>query len=133
MAIFDSLKKSKKADPNLVTEATKPVEKKSEPTNVQGVSSFAAYSVIVKPIVTEKVAALGAANKYGFVVVPSASKSAIKNAVESLYKVTVKGVNVINMQGRVVRFGRSAGKRSDYKKAIVTLAPGQTIAVHEGV
>ncbi len=133
MAIFDSLKKSKKTTKNEAGDAPKKAATTTEPTAALGPSAFVAYSVIVKPLVTEKLAALGGANKYGFVVVKDASKTAIKHAVESLYKVTVKDVNVLNVQGRVVRFGRSAGKRSDFKKAIVTVAKGQTIAVHEGV
>ncbi len=128
MAIFDR-KKTKKSAADKKEVATKAPKVKTESTAVAAVF----YPVILKPLVTEKAAMMGSANKYGFVVGKSATKNAIKHAVQSMYKVTVKNVNVVNVQGRVVRFGRTAGKRSDFKKAIVTLLPGQTIAVHEDV
>ena len=129
MAIFER-KKTKKASTESAGEAPKKAPKtKSESTVV----ASSLYAVVVKPLVTEKAATMASANKYGFVVASHATKQSIKHAVESMYKVTVKNVNVVNVQGRVVRFGRNAGKRSDYKKAIVTLEKGQSIAVHEGV
>jgi len=54
-------------------------------------------------------------------------------AVEELYGTKPERVNVINVQGKVMRFGRSMGRRSDFKKAIVTLPSGKTINLHEGV
>lgn len=96
-------------------------------------ASAMAYRVIVKPLVTEKSAVLQSQNQYTFVVANWASKQHIKEAVRALYQVTPVAVNVVNMQGHKTHFGRSLGKRSDFKKAIVTLAPGQSIVVHQGV
>lgn len=92
-----------------------------------------AHKTIVRPLVTEKMASEAAKNKYGFLVNRQATKKEIKQAVEELYKVKPIAVNVVNMQGKTVKRGRIAGKRSDFKKAIVTIAPGQSITVHEGV
>ena len=92
-----------------------------------------AYKVIIKPLVTEKCAVLQSQNKYGFAVAAWATKQQISAAVKELYAVDALAVHVINVQGRQVRFGRNLGRRSDYKKALVTLKPGQSITIHEGV
>jgi large subunit ribosomal protein L23 len=72
-------------------------------------------------------------NKYSFVVQKDANKNQIMQAVQELYGVKPVSVNMINVDGRRVRFGRSMGRRSDYKKAIVTLPKGKAITIHEGV
>lgn len=91
-----------------------------------------AYKIVLRPLVTEKMAIEASKNKYGFLVNRIATKKDIKEAIEEIYKVKPVAVNVVNVQGKVVYRGRVAGKRSDYKKAIVTLASGQTIT-QEGV
>lgn len=91
-----------------------------------------AYKIVLRPLVTEKMAIEAGKNKYGFLVSRTATKKDIKNAVEEIYKVKPVAINVANIQGKFVYRGRVAGKRSDFKKAIVTLASGQTIT-HEGV
>lgn len=93
----------------------------------------AAYRVIVKPLVTEKSAVLQSRNHYTFVVASSASKANVKEAVRALYGATPSAVNLINVAGRRLRFGGRAGRRSDFKKAIVTFPPGVSITVHRGV
>jgi len=90
-------------------------------------------SVLVRALVTEKTAGSESKGKYVFVVKNDANKAAVINAVYSEYKVKPVKVNIINMMGKVVRYGRSVGRRSDFKKAIVTLPKGKTIAVHQGV
>ena len=72
-------------------------------------------------------------NKYSFIVRRDSTKGQIKKAILEVYGVNPKSVNMINVSGRWVRFGRSFGRRSDYKKAVVTLPAGKSIAVHEGV
>lgn len=89
--------------------------------------------VIIRPLVTEKAAAEQGAGKYAFLVARGANKIGIKQAVKNLYGVDATAVNIINAQGKRMRSGQVAGKRSDFKKAIVTLKKGQTITVHEGV
>ncbi len=91
-----------------------------------------AYKILLRPLVTEKMAIEAGENKYGFLVNRQATKNQVKQAVEEIYKVKPVSVNTINVQGKIVRRGRNSGKRSDVKKAIVTLASGQTIT-HEGV
>jgi large subunit ribosomal protein L23 len=72
-------------------------------------------------------------NKYVFEVDPRANKIEIGNAVEKLFKVKVLEVHVMNMAGKKKRVGRTIGRKSDWKKAVITLAPGNRIDIHEGV
>ena len=86
--------------------------------------------IIKKPLVSEKTAALGKNyNKYVFLVDRQANSQEIKKAVEGIYKVKVTAVNLINQKGKVKRLGRSLGRRSDFKKAVVTIKEGQTIDI----
>lgn len=96
-------------------------------------SAEMAYRVIVKPLVTEKSAVQQSQNHYTFVVANWASKTHVKEAVRALYGVKPVSVNLINVQGHKMRFGKSLGQRSDFKKAIITLSPGQSITIHQGV
>ena len=92
------------------------------------------YAVIKKPVITEKsTVARDEANHYVFEVDRSATKIDIRNAVEKIFKVRVEDVRTINMVGKKKRTGRIIGRRRDWKKAIVTLAPGSSIEVYEGV
>lgn len=90
-------------------------------------------SILLRALVTEKSAVKQSENKYSFVVANDANKAVIRKAVFEVYGVKPVKVNVINMQGKAMRFGNHSGKRSDFKKAIVTLPKGKTIVVHEGV
>ncbi|MBI5729397.1 MAG: 50S ribosomal protein L23 [Candidatus Magasanikbacteria bacterium] len=113
---------------------TKKVNTETSATPVASASSAEmAYRVIVKPLVTEKSALLQSQNHYTFVVANWVSKLQVKEAVKALYGVTPIAVNLVNVQGRRLRFGKSAGQRSDFKKAIITLPPGQSITIHQGV
>ncbi len=95
------------------------------------------YDVIKRPIITEKSAyQSGMLNQYVFEVHQEASKQDIKEAVEILFDVTVEKVNVMNQPAKVARSLRNRRwqiRRSSFKKAIVTLAPGDSIDVFEGV
>lgn len=92
------------------------------------------YFVIKRPIITEKsTIARDEENKYFFEVDRSANKIEIAKAVEKLFKVKVLNVSTINILGKKKRMGRVAGKKRDWKKAIVTLAPGDRIEIYEGV
>jgi large subunit ribosomal protein L23 len=91
------------------------------------------YQVIKKPLITEKATLLKEKdNKVAFVVDRAATKAEIKEAVERLLKVKVLKVNVATMQGKARRVGRTVGKRPDWKKAVVTLRPGDRIEFFEG-
>ncbi len=92
------------------------------------------YSVVKKPLVTEKsIVARDEGNKYIFEVDRRATKIEIRNAVEKIFKVKVINVRTMNFIGKKKRLGRIIGSRSDWKKAVVTLAPGSSIEVFEGV
>lgn len=91
------------------------------------------YHVLLRPLISEKAAVAESRGVYTFMVARHANKQQIKQAITAIYKVKPKKVRVINKEGKVVRHGRSIGRRSDWKKAIVTLPPGQSISIHEGV
>ncbi|MFP6691306.1 MAG: 50S ribosomal protein L23 [Alphaproteobacteria bacterium] len=91
------------------------------------------YDIILGPLVTEKSTRGSEHNQVTFKVSLDASKPEIKKAVESLFEVKVKQVNTIRMKGKVKRFKGHLGKRSNWKKAIVSLADGETIDVMTGV
>lgn len=84
--------------------------------------------VLLSPIVSEKSARIGEENRqFAFKVLSDATKPEIRQAVELMFNVKVTGVQVANMKGKVKRFGQMLGKRSDWKKAYITLAEGQDI------
>jgi len=87
------------------------------------------YDVIQSPIVTEKSQAGSVNDKYTFRVSPQADKSKVKKAVETVFSVSVKKVNIVVIKGKTKLFRGKPGKRSDVKKAIVTLAQGQSIDI----
>lgn len=83
--------------------------------------------LVQKPLVTEKATDLNAAGKYVFMVKPSATKPEVKKAVQSLYRVGVKEVHIVTIHGKPKRFRGLRKVTSGYKKAIVTLKPGEKI------
>ena len=91
------------------------------------------YDTILAPVITEKATLLSEQNKVVFRVAGDASKDEIAAAVEALFKVNVTKVNTINVKGKTKRFRGRIGRRSDVKKAIVTLADGQSIDITTGV
>ena len=91
------------------------------------------YDVILSPIVTEKASLMAENNQMAFKVSLTASKVDIKTAIESIFKVKVTAVNTIITKGKIKIFEGRKGRRSDYKKAIVTLAEGNSIDLSGGV
>ncbi|MBN8534665.1 MAG: 50S ribosomal protein L23 [Rhizobiales bacterium] len=91
------------------------------------------YDVILSPVITEKATALSEQNKVVFKVARDATKPQIKAAVEKLFDVKVEAVNTLVRKGKVKRFRGSVGRQSDVKRAIVTLAEGQSIDVTTGL
>ena len=90
-----------------------------------------ARDIIIRPLMTEKSTTLMAEGKYVFEVAKAANKIEIAKAISQIFNVKVASVNTVNVEGKVKRMGRSIGKRSDYKKAIVKLAAGETIEFFE--
>jgi large subunit ribosomal protein L23 len=91
------------------------------------------YDVIVSPAITEKSTLVSEYNQVVFNVAKTATKPEIKAAVEALFGVKVTAVNTLLRKGKTRRFRGFAGKKKDVKKAIVTLAEGQTIDVSTGL
>ncbi|MFQ3663932.1 MAG: 50S ribosomal protein L23 [Chloroflexaceae bacterium] len=87
------------------------------------------HEIIIRPLVTEKNTLLMENNKYCFEVLRTASKPEIKNAVEAIFDVTVTRVHTMNVRGKLKRRGRATGYTREWKKAIVTLAPGDQIEI----
>ena len=90
-----------------------------------------ARDILIRPIVTEKSTALMEQGKYTFRVPLAATKIQIRQAVEQIFKVKVQAVNTMRYEGKLKRMGRTQGRRSDWKKAVVTLKPGEAIELFE--
>jgi len=96
-------------------------------------SGTSAFDIILSPVVTEKASLVTEQNQVVFKVAMNASKPQIKAAVEELFKVKVTGVNTLRQKGKVKRFRGQLGRRSDVKKAVVTLAEGSSIDITTGI
>lgn len=97
----------------------KPVKSKENTGN--------AYRILVRPLVSEKSYIGAGKGQYHFIVSRDANKIEVRNAVEKVYDVKVVRVNIINVRGKARNFGKTQGRTSAWKKAIVTLKKGQTI------
>ena len=113
----------KSADSSPKQKTTQPIKGKTQ----------LADRILIKPLVTEKAAEFSAVGKYIFVVNPKMNKVEVKKAVRQIYGVDPIRVNMTNVRGRQVRYGRVAGKTKSWKKAIVTLKAGDKIEIYEGV
>jgi large subunit ribosomal protein L23 len=91
------------------------------------------YEILRRPLITEKNTIMQAQNKYAFEVAKEANKPLIKQAVEKAFKVKVTEVNVTKVSGKTRRVGRHLVQTPPWKKAIVTLQPGDKIVFFEGV
>ena len=99
----------------------------------QGQVDINHYDVVLAPVITEKSTMLSEHNAVVFKVANDATKPQIKAAVEALFGVSVTGVNTLNQKGKTKRWKGRPYTRSDVKKAIVTLAEGQSIDVTTGI
>ena len=91
------------------------------------------FDILRKPVITEKSTLLQEQGRYTFDVAPQATKLDIKQAVEAAFGVKVLRVNSMNVRGKKKRFGSRPATQRSWKKAIVSLAPGETITIFEGV
>ena len=91
------------------------------------------YDTLVRPVITEKSMVSSEAGKVTFMVPLSANKDDVKAAVETIFNVKVTKVNTVRQFGKEKRFRGFVGQRSDYKKAVITLAEGQNIDVTTGI
>jgi len=122
MSVFNKLKKKK-------NETGIKVEKTDSISVNQRTHQRQPAFLIKQSWVTEKATDLSGLRKYVFIVDRKANKSEVKKAIESIYGVKVEGVNIINIKGKAKRLGRSLGRTSAFKKAIVTLKEGEKIDV----
>lgn len=114
-----------------VVSDAKPKETK---TDVAKTPTFiSARRIIIRPLVTEKAARLSSEGKYVFEVAKDAGRVEVQQSIAKIYGVRPVAVNIQNYRGKRVRFGRRFGQRKSWKKAIITLAKGEKIDVHEGV
>jgi large subunit ribosomal protein L23 len=103
------------------------------PRHTPKMSREAMYDIVISPVITEKATMASEHNQVTFRVPLDADKRAVKAAVEGLFNVKVAAVNTIVVMGKTKRFRGRPGQRSDYKKAIVTLAEGSKIDVTTGI
>ena len=101
--------------------------------NTVKISFNRAYQIILNPLVTEKATQMSEFNKMVFSVPFTANKLDIKASIEKIFAVKVKSVNTVLLKGKVKRFKGVLGRRTNTKKAIVTLEPGNTIDLSVGV
>lgn len=138
--IFKKEKEVKEKDSKKTSQKvakTEPTQKKTTPKKqavkadkvkkLEPKKNFPAYKVLVKPVITEKATDLTQYNKYVFEVEKKATKNEIKKAIAGRYDVQVNKVNIVNVKGKNVRYGRNRGKTRSWKKAVVTLKSGDKI------
>jgi large subunit ribosomal protein L23 len=92
-----------------------------------------AYKILIKPLITEKATNLVSLNKYAFKVADNANKVEIKKAIKALYGFEPVSINIINARGKRLTYGRTRGKKSNWKKAIITLKASDKLEIYEGV
>lgn len=128
-------KKIKKEGPS---QTEKTVEKRQiaeESVKILRAKSKSGYAnkILLRPMVTEKSATLGGLRKYTFEIAPRANKIEVARAICDLYGEKPVAVNILKISGKKVRYGRNLGRRKNWKKAVVTFAPGIKLELYEGV
>ncbi len=126
-------KKPKHTSLKLKSEEKAPTAEPKAGKRAKATESKEAYRILIKPLITEKATHLVTQNKYSFAVAKSVNKNEVKKAIEGLYGVEPIDINIINVRGKFVRYGRTFGKKKNWKKAIITLKPGDKIDIYEGV
>jgi len=121
----------KKSTKDLYKDDSSAVLKKDEKNQTK--KEKIAYRVLVKPLITEKAANMGKEDKYVFEVNVDSNKIEVANAVEEVYGIKPVSINIVNIEGKRKGQGKRAGRRKDWKKAVVTLPKGKTIDIYEGV
>ena len=109
------------------------LSKRNKAKPARAVSGERTFEILRRPVITEKASLAAVNGQYVFQVALDATKAEIKAAVEELFSVEVKAVNTSIAKGKVKRFRGVAGRQSDVKKAVVTLAEGQSIDVTTGL
>ena len=116
-----------------ITNAKTKKQSKEAKTTVAKKDTGNAYKVLVRPLITEKASHLKSENKYLFEVSQDATKNEIKKAIFHVYGYWPTKINIINLRGKHVRYGRHSGITNAKKKALITLKKDETIEIYEGV
>lgn len=135
-AVKKTATKEQAAEPtmqDLYSENNAAAGKSAKGAKAKKVVSLEASQILRHPLITEKAASFGSANKYVFVVSGDTNKVAVAKAIQAVYGVTPVKVNIVCLKGKAVARGRIKGRRSDIKKAVVTLKKGDSIQIYEGV
>ncbi len=123
------VKQAKASKPKKEATSKKETAKKKSAVSV----SKLATSTLLAPVVSEKTAQLSDSGIVSFFVAADANRVAVRQAFRELYKVTPVKVNIVNVRGKAVRFGRIQGKRNNMKKAHIFLPKGTRVDIFEGV
>jgi len=108
----------------MIEQKTKKIEKKKD---------FKSQKILLRPLITEKATEAVQYNKYCFAVPVDATKPEIRQAIQNVYGVRPIKINVVQISGKQVRYGRITGKTKAWKKAIITLSPEDKLEIYEGV
>jgi len=108
-------------------------KKTTEKATKKQVQSRDAYKILMRPLITEKSSDKANDGVYYFEVAPGSDKIEVRDAVKALYGVVPRRVNIMNVKGKKVRFGRKEGRRKNWRKAMVFLKKGDHIQIYEGV
>lgn len=127
--VQEKKKKEEKKIKKVETKKEKVEETKPAVSRLKKHKKIEAYRILKEPHISEKATSLNEQDKYAFKVYPKANKSEVKKAIEFLYGVRVKKVNIINIPQKKKAFRGIEGSKSGYKKAIVTLEKGDKIEI----
>lgn len=133
MRLFNFLKKKEKEAPAKAAVVKEQKTEETPKTQPSRAAKSVVPGVLLRPLVTEKGTHLEAQGTYQFAVAVRATKADIARAFSVRYGVKPRAVRVMHRMGKTVRFGRTFGRRSDWKRALITVPKGTTINVHEGV
>lgn len=122
-------KKRGKEEEKKKTQEKKGESKEKTPKKKSVTQTQIAWKVLLAPVITEKATELDSEGKYVFKVKKDANKRQVKKAIEEVYRVSVKKVNTINIPSKKRSVGRVEGRKPGYKKAVVTLVPGNKIEI----
>lgn len=131
MSILDSVTKKKKT--TAVEDAAVVSSSKAKKSESKEVVTDVASHVLIAPVISEKAVMAETDGIYTFRVALNATKVMVAHEMKRVYGVTPTSVRMVNVEGKIKRFGRSSGRRASWKKAVISLPKGTSIAIHSGV
>lgn len=133
MGLFSRLRKKETTVTTAAPEVAVPALAEKPAVVARRTQETIAWRILLRPLVSEKAAGVGAHNQYVFVVANAATKVDVRRAIFDAYGIRPTRVNIVRVRGKQIRYGRSQGTTKAWKKAIVTLPKGKKIQVYEGV